>query len=115
MDLGEANRGTSRLKVPYVNVFFKSIIRVCIYESDDLACRVQFLSDKPVKWIPFLPPETFPPGIVRRSSGRFFERPQVPRKSAGTADCESAPHWDAKAKVKPANADRLKRLGLDLD
>jgi len=37
-----------------------------------LACRVQFHSDKPVKWRPFLPPETFPPGTVRCSNRRMI-------------------------------------------
>ena len=37
-----------------------------------LACRVQFHSDKPVKWRPFLPPETFPPGTVRCSNRRVI-------------------------------------------
>src|SRR6266700_1888247 len=36
-----------------------------------LACRVQFHSDKRVKWSRFLPPETFPPGTAHRSWGRL--------------------------------------------
>jgi hypothetical protein len=36
-----------------------------------LACRVQFHSDKRVKWSRFLPPETFPPGTAHRSCRRF--------------------------------------------
>src|SRR6266567_2440900 len=37
-----------------------------------LACRVQFHSDKRVKWSRFLPPETFPSGTVHRSCRRLY-------------------------------------------
>jgi hypothetical protein len=40
-------------------------------ETTALACRIQFYSDKGVKWRRFLPPETFPLGTV----GRFPEIP----------------------------------------
>src|SRR6266851_6627423 len=36
-------------------------------DSTALACRIQFDSDKRVKWRRFLAPETFPPGTVPRS------------------------------------------------
>jgi hypothetical protein len=38
---------------------------------DGLNCRIQFDCGKPVKWRPFLAPETFPAGIVLRSCRRL--------------------------------------------
>ena len=61
----EENRSHALLRAESINV------------KSALACRIQFHSAKPVKWSPFLPPETFPSGTVPRSSRRLCA-PETP-------------------------------------
>src|SRR6266700_696480 len=62
-------------------------------DSTALACRIQFDSDKRVKWRRFLAPETFPPGTVSRSDRTMVATCRCNRFACCVSEIESS--WNS--------------------